>query len=136
MQIVIIGLGYVGLVSAACLAELGHEVLGIDIDPEKVKLLKDGQMPIYEPGLRELVSKNNSEGRLNFTNSFGSEVDKADLIFLAVGTPSKENGTPDISAIYKAIDSLIPFIKKYKIFILKSTVPIGTNFELKKYLNS
>ena len=136
MNIITIGLGYVGLVTAACLAELGHEVLGIDIDPEKIKLLKDGQMPIYEPGLRELVSKNNSEGRLNFINTFGAEVDKADLIFLAVGTPSKDNGTPDVSAIYKAIDSLVPFIKKYKIFILKSTVPIGTNFELKKYLKS
>ena len=136
MNIVTIGLGYVGLVTSACLAELGHEVLGIDIDPEKIRLLIDGQMPIYEPGLRELVSKNNQEGKLNFTNSFSAEVDKADLIFLAVGTPSKENGTPDISAIYKAIDSLIPFIKKYKIFILKSTVPIGTNFEVKKYLKT
>ena len=136
MNIVTIGLGYVGLVTAACLAELGHEVLGIDIDPERIKMLKDGQMPIYEPGLRELVSKNNSEGRLNFINKFGPEVDKADLIFLAVGTPSKENGTPDVSAIYKAIDSLIPFIKKYKIFILKSTVPIGMNCEIKKYLKT
>ena len=136
MNIVTIGLGYVGLVTAACLAELGHEVLGIDIDPERIKLLKDGQMPIYEPGLRELVSKNNSEGRLNFINEFGPEVDKADLIFLAVGTPSKENGIPDVSAIYKALDSLIPFIKKYKIFILKSTVPIGMNFEIKKYLKT
>ncbi len=136
MNITVIGLGYVGLVTAACLAELGHEVLGIDIDLEKIKLLKDGQMPIYEPGLRELVSKNESEGRLIFTNAFSSEVDKSDLIFLAVGTPSKENGVPDVSAIYKAIDSLIPFIKKYKIFIVKSTVPVGTNFEIKKYLQS
>ncbi len=93
-------------------------------------------MPIYEPGLRELVSKNNSEGRLNFINEFGSEIDKANLIFLAVGTPSKENGTPDVSAIYKAIDSLVPYIKKSKILILKSTVPIGTNFEIKKYLKN
>ncbi|OGI06016.1 MAG: hypothetical protein A3I68_04685 [Candidatus Melainabacteria bacterium RIFCSPLOWO2_02_FULL_35_15] len=136
MKIVVVGLGYVGLVTSACLAELGHDVLGIDIDPEKIKLLKDGQMPIYEPGLRELVSKNNSEGRLNFTNSFSTEIDTADLIFLAVGTPSKENGIPDVSAIYKAIDSLVPFIKKYKIFILKSTVPIGMNFEIKKYLKT
>ena len=136
MNIVVIGLGYVGLVTAACLAELGHEVLGIDIDPAKIKLLKDGQMPIYEPGLRELVSKNNQEGRLNFTNEFGNEVDKSDLIFLAVGTPSKENGVPDVSAIYKALDSLVPFIKKHKFFILKSTVPIGTNFEVKKYLKN
>ena len=136
MQIVTIGLGYVGLVTAACLAELGHEVLGIDIDPEKIKSLKDGQMPIYEPGLRELVSKNNSEGRLNFTNTFSSEIDKADLIFLAVGTPTGTNGTPDVSAIYKALDSMVPFIKKYTIFILKSTVPIGTNLELTKYLKN
>lgn len=136
MNIVVIGTGYVGLVTAACLAELGHEVLGIDIDPEKIKLLKDGQMPIYEPGLRELVSKNSSEGRLNFTSSFSSEIDKADLIFLAVGTPSGSNGVPDVTAVYKALDSMVPLIKKYKVFVLKSTVPIGTNLEVKKYLTN
>lgn len=135
MNIAVIGLGYVGLVTAACLAELGHEVLGIDIDLNKVKMLKEGEMPIYEPGLRELVSKNSMEGRLAFTNTFRQEIDKALLIFLAVGTPSNSDGTPNITAIYKSLDSLMPFIKSYKIFVLKSTVPIGTTLEIKKYLS-
>lgn len=134
MKIVTVGLGYVGLVTAACLAELGNEVIGIDIDTNKLSLLKDGEMPIYEPGLRELVSKNQVEGRLTFTGSFGPEIDKTLLIFLAVGTPSDSNGTPDVSAIYKSLDDLLPFIKSYKVFVLKSTVPIGTNLEAKKYL--
>ena len=84
MNITVIGLGYVGLVTSACLAELGHEVLGIDIDTSKVEMLQEGQMPIYEPGLRELVSKNSMEGRLSFKNTFGPELDKSLLIFLAV----------------------------------------------------
>ena len=134
MNITVIGLGYVGLVTAACLSELGHDVLGIDIDTEKIKLLKEGQMPIYEPGLRELIHKNSIEGRLLFTNTVNSDVDKSLLVFIAVGTPTKDDGTPDISAVYTCLDSLIPHVKNYKIFVLKSTVPIGTNHEVKKYL--
>ncbi|MBI3591763.1 MAG: UDP-glucose/GDP-mannose dehydrogenase family protein [Candidatus Melainabacteria bacterium] len=135
MNITTIGLGYVGLVTAACLAELGHEVLGIDINSNKIEMLKEGQIPIYEPGLRELVSKNTLEGRLTFTDRFTSDIDKSLLIFLAVGTPSNKDGTPDISAVYQSLDSLTPFIKSYKAFVLKSTVPIGTNSEVKKYLS-
>lgn len=135
MNITVIGLGYVGLVTAACLAELGHDVSGVDIDFNKIEMLKEGQMPIYEPGLRELVSKNSMEERLSFTNSFTPDLDKSLLIFLAVGTPSNKDGTPDISAIYKSLDSIIPFIKSYKIFVLKSTAPIGTNYEVRKYLS-
>ena len=134
MNITVIGLGYVGLVTAACLAELGHEVLGIDIDSNKIELLKEGQMPIYEPGLRELVHKNNLEGRLTFTDTIGLEVDKSLLVFLAVGTPSNQDGTPDISAIYSSLDSIVPFVKNYKVFVVKSTAPVGTNNEIKKYL--
>ncbi|OGI20265.1 MAG: hypothetical protein A3B68_05430 [Candidatus Melainabacteria bacterium RIFCSPHIGHO2_02_FULL_34_12] len=136
MKIATIGLGYVGLVTAACLSELGHEVIGIDIDSNRIELLKEGQMPIYEPGLRELVSKNSIEGRLSFTDTVGPDIDKVSLIFLAVGTPSNKDGTPDISAVYKSLDSLIPHIKSYKLFVLKSTVPLGTNQEVKKYLSS
>ena len=136
MKIAVIGLGYVGLVTAACLAELGHEVLGIDIDQNRIELLKEGLMPIYEPGLRELVSKNSMEERLTFTNVFSPDIDSVSLIFLAVGTPSDKNGTPDVTSVYKALDLLIPYIKTYKIFVLKSTVPIGTNHEVRKYLMS
>lgn len=135
MKITTIGLGYVGLVTAACLSELGHEVLGIDIDLKRIKMLKEGEMPIYEPGLRELVAKNSMEGRLSFTDKFDKEINDSLLIFLAVGTPSNPDGTADISAVYSSLDSIIPFIKSYKIFVLKSTVPIGTNSEIKKYLS-
>ena len=136
MNISVIGLGYVGLVTAACLAELGHNVLGIDIDINKINLLtKDRQIPIYEPGLKELVFKNVDEGRLNYSNKIDGEIDKSVLVFLAVGTPAKEDGTPDISYIYKAIDSIVANTKTYKIFIVKSTAPIGTNLEIKKYLS-
>ncbi|MBI1858473.1 MAG: UDP-glucose/GDP-mannose dehydrogenase family protein [Candidatus Melainabacteria bacterium] len=136
MKISVIGLGYVGLVTGACFAELGHEVLGIDIDESKIKALKDGEMPIYEPGLRELVLRNKTDGRLKFQSSITKEIDDSLLIFIAVGTPSLENGKSDTTAVYKAIDSIIPYIKNYKIFVLKSTVPIGTNEELKKYLDN
>src|SRR3989338_1452533 len=135
MHLTTIGLGYVGLVTAACLAELGNEVLGIDIDKEKIEMLKEGQMPIFEPGLRELVLKNKMEGRLTFQDKISEEIDKSLLIFIAVGTPSDKDGKPDISAMYQALDLIAPFIKSYKIFILKSTVPIGTNEEVKKYLS-
>ena len=135
MKIAILGLGYVGLVTAACLAELGNEVLGIDIDSKKVDDLKDGLMPIYEPGLRELVLKNKTEGRLIFTDKITPEIDESLLVFIAVGTPSDKTGNSDLTAVYKCLDSIVPHVKKYKIFILKSTVPIGTNSEVKNYLS-
>ena len=135
MNITVIGLGYVGLVTAACLAELGHTVQGIDTDPKRVEMLREGQMPIYEPGLRELVTKNNMEGRLTFTDKYDEDIEHSLLVFLAVGTPTADDGTPDISAVYKSLDSIIPFVKSYKVFILKSTVPVGTNNEVKKYLS-
>lgn len=135
MNITVVGLGYVGLVTAACLAELGHTVQGIDTDPKRVEMLREGQMPIYEPGLRELVTKNNMEGRLTFTDKYNEDVEHSLLVFLAVGTPTGDDGTPDISAVYKSLDSIIPFVKSYKVFILKSTVPVGTNNEIKKYLS-
>lgn len=135
MKISVIGLGYVGLVTAACLAELGNEVLGIDIDSKKIDELKDGLMPIYEPGLRELVLKNKTEGRLTFVDKITAEIDESLLVFIAVGTPSDKAGNSDLSAVYKCLDFIIPHIKNYKIFILKSTVPIGTNSEIKNYLS-
>lgn len=135
MKITVIGLGYVGLVTAACLAELGHEVCGIDIDASKIKLLKEGEMPIYEPGLRELVTKNNAEGRLIFGEKITATIDESLLIFIAVGTPSNSDGTPNINAIYQALDEMVPYVKTYKIFVLKSTAPICTNPEIVKYLS-
>lgn len=136
MKIVTIGTGYVGLVTATCLAELGHHVLGIDIDSKKIERLHHGEIPIYEPGLPELVKKNLKEKRLSFNDKFSSEIDDSEIIFLAVGTPSKPDGTADLTYVYKAIDSIIPLVTKYKIFVLKSTVTIGTNAEIKKYISS
>lgn len=135
MNITVIGLGYVGLVTSACFAELGHVVQGIDIDLEKIKMLKEGQMPLYEPGLRELISKNNMEGRLLFTHTFSKDIGNSLLIFIAVGTPSKSNGIPDLSAVYNSLDAIIPFVKSYKVFVLKSTVPVGTTAKIKEYLS-
>lgn len=136
MKITVIGLGYVGLVTAACLSELGNEVWGIDIDSTRVKDLQEGKMPIYEPGLRELVIKNKQENRLNFTDKFSPEIDKSLLVFIAVGTPPDENGKPDVNCVFNALDSICPHIKSYKIVVLKSTVPIGTHKEVKKYLQN
>lgn len=134
MKLATIGVGYVGLVTAACFAELGHEVLGIDIDENKIKLLNEGEMPIYEPGLRELVLKNTNENRLKFKSKFDEEIDSVKAIFIAVGTPQGNDGKADLTYVYKAIDLILPFIKTPKIFVLKSTVPIRTNEEIKKYL--
>lgn len=136
MKIVTIGTGYVGLVTATCLAELGHNVLGLDIDSKKIEKLKQGEIPIYEPGLSELVKKNLKEKRLSFCDKFTNEISECEIIFLAVGTPSKEDGTADLTYVYKAIDSIIPLVKKYTIFVLKSTVTIGTNAEIKKYIST
>lgn len=135
MKIAVIGLGYVGLVTAACLSELGHEVLGVDIDQKKVNHLNEGEMPIFEPGLRELVIKNSTEGRLTFVSNFSKDLDHANIIFIAVGTPQSSNGIPDLSYVYNSLDEISKHIKSHKIIILKSTVPIGTNFAVKKHLD-
>jgi UDPglucose 6-dehydrogenase len=145
MKIAVIGTGYVGLVTATCLADSGNDVVGIDIDPRKIATLEAGQMPIFEPGLLELVQRNRRDGRLSFTTDYSAGIPKARLIFIAVGTPevSEKEATaacPEGSASMKYVDSAIdqivaqigksPIPPLSKIVVVKSTVPVGTNRRL------
>ncbi len=126
MKIAMIGTGYVGLVTGTCLAECGNDVLGIDTDGRKIALLESGQLPIYEPGLLELVQRNRKERRLTFTTN-PAAVSGVDIVFLAVGTPPGPDGEADLSNLWAVADSLAVHCSTPKIVVLKSTVPVGTN---------
>lgn len=128
MNITIIGAGYVGLVTGVCLAEFGHRVVCVDKDEEKITKLRQGEIPIYEPGLEALVSKNVADGRLLFTGQLDGEVEKAQAVFIAVGTPSSRRGDgyADLTYIYAAARELAPHLEGYTVVIDKSTVPVGT----------
>ena len=128
MKITIIGTGYVGIVSGTCLSEFGHEVVCVDKDTAKIAALCEGRIPIYEPGLADLVAKNVSGGRLSFTTDLSQAVPKADAVFIAVGTPStrRGDGYADLSYIYAAVKELAPYLAGYTVVVDKSTVPIGT----------
>jgi len=127
MQICVVGVGYVGLVTAACLAEAGNTVICVDNDSEKIAGLKNGAIPIYEPGLTEIVKRNEQLGRLHFTTDLKYGVDNARIIFLAVGTPSAPDGSSDLSAIFCAAEGIADNLKQYRIIATKSTVPVGTH---------
>src|SRR5882757_4678218 len=126
MKLTIIGTGYVGLVTGTCFAEVGHEVICVDRDEAKVKLLKAGGMPIYEPGLEELVKKNVGAGRLSFTASTADGVGKSDVIFIAVPTPPQDDGSVDLSFIEAVAREIAAAMTSYKIIVDKSTVPVKT----------
>jgi len=126
MRIAVIGTGYVGLVTGTCLAESGNEVTCVDIDREKIERLKRRDVPIYEPGLSELVSRNLEAERLAFTTDLAAAVPGARLVFLAVGTPPSDDGSADLSALWKVIDAIAPHLRAESIVITKSTVPVGT----------
>jgi UDPglucose 6-dehydrogenase len=126
MNILIIGSGYVGLVTGSCFAEIGHTVTCLDIDAKKIESLKRGSIPFYEPGLKELVLKNCKEGRLIFTNCYESSVPSSDAIFLAVPTPSREDGSCDLSYFLQATKTLARYLQGYTVIVNKSTVPVGT----------
>ncbi|MCP5506158.1 MAG: UDP-glucose/GDP-mannose dehydrogenase family protein [Chlamydiales bacterium] len=130
MNILVIGVGYVGLVTAACFAEMGHQVTCLDIDRKKIDALKKGTIPFYEPGLKELVMRNTAEKRLGFTTSYEA-VKEADLIFIAVGTPSKKGGEADLSFVEASAESIGQYLKGYTVIVNKSTVPVGTARKLK-----
>ena len=127
MKIAVIGTGYVGLVTSTCLAESGNEVIGIDKDASKIQTLEAGRLPIYEPGLLELVQRNRREERLRFTTDLAAGVQAARLIFIAVGTPQAPNGAADLSALWAVTDAIAAALNGPKIVIIKSTVPVGTN---------
>ena len=127
MKVVMIGTGYVGLVSGTCFAEFGADVVCVDVDERKVERLKAGEIPIYEPGLDDLVAKNVREGRLAFTTRLGDVAGEADLVFIAVGTPSRRgDGFADLSYVYEAARQVAPHLKDYTVIVDKSTVPVGT----------
>src|SRR5215472_4048016 len=126
MKLTIIGTGYVGLVTGTCFAEVGHRVICVDNDATKVKLLKEGGIPIYEPGLAELVQRNAAAGRLSFTNSTAEGVENSEVIFIAVPTPPQPDGSVDLSFIEKVAREIAGAMTSYKIVVDKSTVPVKT----------
>jgi UDPglucose 6-dehydrogenase len=127
MKIAIIGTGYVGLVTGTCFADSGNDVTCVDIDAQKIANLRKGKIPIYEPGLTELVLKNSEAGRLEFTTDLGEAVESAEIIYLAVGTPPAADGSADLSALWAVVDAIAPHLSDDAIVVTKSTVPVGTN---------
>jgi UDPglucose 6-dehydrogenase len=127
MKIAMVGTGYVGLVTGTCFAESGNDVTCVDIDQRKIERLKRGEIPIYEPGLSELVVRNAKAGRLKFTTDLATAVRAADIVYLAVGTPQGDDGSADLTALWKVVDSLADHVREDAILVTKSTVPVGTN---------
>lgn len=126
MKICVVGTGYVGLVTGTVFADLGNEVICADIDSSKIEQLNDGAMPIYEPGLEEMVSRNVEDGRLEFTTDIVSAVERSEVIFIAVGTPPKEDGQADLSGVEAVARTIAKGLTSYKVVVNKSTVPVGT----------
>jgi UDPglucose 6-dehydrogenase len=136
MRIAVIGTGYVGLVTGACLAEFGMFVTCVDIDEKKIERLKKGEIPIYEPGLVDIVAKNIKEGRLNFTTNTAEAVRNNLVIFIAVGTPSGEDGSADLRYVDQAARDIASNLNGYKVIVNKSTVPVGTGQRVKNIIKS
>ncbi|HEX7181002.1 MAG TPA: UDP-glucose/GDP-mannose dehydrogenase family protein [Thermoanaerobaculia bacterium] len=132
MNICVVGSGYVGLVTGACLADFGITVVGVDKDHAKVEALRRGEVPIYEPGLETLVQKNMEEGRLSFCTELGPAIEEASAVFIAVGTPPRADGSADLTFIREVADSIGRHLNGYKIIVTKSTVPIGTGKEIER----
>jgi UDPglucose 6-dehydrogenase len=126
MNITVIGSGYVGLVAGTCFADLGNDVICLDVDPNKIKNLKKGIIPIFEPGLNELVKRNHKEGRLNFTTDKKHAIQSAEIIFIAVGTPMGENHEADLRYVKAVAKDIGHYMQNYKVIVDKSTVPVGT----------
>jgi UDPglucose 6-dehydrogenase len=126
MKVAVVGTGYVGLVAGACLAETGHDVICVDKLADKIKLLNRGKIPIFEPGLEEIVRHNRERGRLKFTTSLATAARKSDVIFIAVGTPTGEDGSADLRYVLAAAEEIADAMNGYKVIVNKSTVPAGT----------
>src|SRR5687768_12181612 len=126
MKIAVIGTGYVGLVTGTCFADSGNDVTCVDIDRAKVDRLNRGEIPIYEPGLEEMVRENQSAERLRFTTDLAATVSPAEVVFLAVGTPQSDSGAADLSALWAVVESIAPHLRAEAVVVTKSTVPVGT----------
>ena len=136
MNIAIVGTGYVGLVSGTCFAEMGVNVTCVDIDSSKIEKLKNGEIPIYEPGLEEMVLRNVAAGRLNFTTDLRTVLDDVEVVFSAVGTPPDEDGSADLKYVLSVAKTFGQNINKYTIIVTKSTVPVGTANKVKEAINA
>ena len=136
MKLCMIGTGYVGLVSGVCFADLGNDVICVDKDKKKIDFLKKGKVPIYEPGLSELVIKNYKNKRLNFSTDLKKTVEESDIIFICVGTPTKKGGaSADLSQIFNVTKEISSSINRFKTIVTKSTVPVTTGDEIEKILS-
>ena len=133
MKILIVGCGYVGLTTGTCFAEIGNDVVCVDKNKDKINQLKKGEMPLFEPGLKELVERNVKNKRLLFVQKI--DASDFDIVICAVGTPIQENGEPDLSDVFEVAKTVGKTIRPESIFVMKSTVPVGTTLECKKYLN-
>lgn len=136
MDILIVGIGYVGLVTAVCFAEMGHRVCCLDIDEEKIENLKKGIIPIYEPGLSDLLQRNTAASRLSFVANYKEAVSKASVCFIAVPTPSQKDGSCDLSYVMHAITEIAQNMKESKIIVIKSTVPLGFALQVKNHIQT
>ncbi len=134
MRVAVVGTGYVGLVTGSCLAEFGMHVTCIDIDKTKIDKLNKGQLPIYEPGLDAIIDKNTREGRLQFTTNFGESVKNNLVIFIAVGTPAREDGSADLQYVDAVAKEIADNMNGYKVIVNKSTVPVGTGQRVKRII--
>ena len=131
MNIAIVGTGYVGLVSGTCFAEMGVNVTCVDVNQQKIKNLQQGQIPIYEPGLDEMVLRNQREGRLHFTTDIKSCLNDVEIIFIAVGTPPDEDGSADLTYVLDVARTVGREMNRYTLLVTKSTVPVGTARKVK-----
>lgn len=132
MKIIVVGTGYVGLVTGACLSDVGVEVVCVDIDEKKIEDLNKGILPIYEPGLEEIVHRNAQKGRLKFTTSIAEDIEETDAIFIAVGTPEGEDGSADLKYVLRVADEIGACLRDYAVIITKSTVPVGSSIKVKE----
>jgi UDPglucose 6-dehydrogenase len=135
MKIAMIGTGYVGLVSGVCFSDFGHDVVCVDKDPRKIEMLERGEVPIFEPGLDALLEKNVEAGRLSFTGDLAQAIDGAEAVFIAVGTPTRRgDGHADLSYVMAAAEEIARAATGYVVVVTKSTVPVGTNRQVKQVM--
>ena len=132
MKVIVIGTGYVGLVSGTCFSEMGVDVTCVDIDVRKITMLREGEVPIYEPGLAELIQRNVAAGRLHFTTQLSECLAEAELVFIAVGTPEDKDGGADLSYVLEVAREFGRHITHKAILVVKSTVPVGTTYRVKQ----
>ncbi len=135
MKLAVIGTGYVGLVTSSVFADFGNQVFGVDIDADKIKTLKSGKVPLYEPGLSDLLIRNQTSGRLEFTTNYYQAVSEADVVFICVGTPSNAKGEADLQYVFSASQSLAPHLKNGAVVVIKSTVPPGAHLKVKQIID-